>query len=297
MESNTMCKPVVSVIIPVYNGAKTIERAVKSVQQQTFSNLEILVIDNESTDETDTLIKAICKSDCRVRLLKSKKGRSNARNKGLTSLNGKYINFLDADDRLLDQHIERSVNYLEKNTKYFAYVEGFQYVNEENKVIPSTPSLEIDLNKSNPFAISSVLFKNDKNLTLFTNGLDHNEDWLFWYQNLINEKIKVENNIIGEQIFVTGNNTMSDLHNMLGSEIIVMSKMTYEFSLRKKIKLMFMFFQSKYIYQYECVNFVKTKFPYVYIFVTIALNIPLLNNLVKRLINYKIKTIGRNGLY
>lgn len=292
-----MCKPVVSVIIPVYNGAKTIERAVKSVQQQTFSNLEILVIDNESTDETDTLIKAICKSDCRVRLLKSKKGRSNARNKGLTSLNGKYINFLDADDRLLDQHIERSVNFLEKNTKYFAYVEGFQYVNEENKVIPSTPSLEIDLNKSNPFAISSVLFKNDKNLTLFTNGLDHNEDWLFWYQNLINEKIKVENNIIGEQIFVTGNNTMSDLHNMLGSEIIVMSKMTYEFSLRKKIKLMFMFFQSKYIYQYECVNFVKTKFPYVYIFVTIALNIPLLNNLVKCLINYKIKTIGRNGLY
>lgn len=292
-----MCKPVVSVIIPVYNGAKTIERAVKSVQQQTFSNLEILVIDNESTDETDTLIKAICKSDCRVRLLKSKKGRSNARNKGLTSLNGKYINFLDADDRLLDQHIERSVNFLEKNTKYFAYVEGFQYVNEENKVIPSTPSLEIDLNKSNPFAISSVLFKNDKNLTLFTNGLDHNEDWLFWYQNLISEKIKVENNIIGEQIFVTGNNTMSDLHNMLGSEIIVMSKMTYEFSLRKKIKLMFMFFQSKYIYQYECVNFVKTKFPYVYIFVTIALNIPLLNNLVKCLINYKIKTIGRNGLY
>lgn len=292
-----MCKPVVSVIIPVYNGAKTIERAVKSVQQQTFSNLEILVIDNESTDETDTLIKAICKSDCRVRLLKSKKGRSNARNKGLTSSNGKYINFLDADDRLLDQHIERSVNFLEKNTKYFAYVEGFQYVNEENKVIPSTPSLEIDLNKSNPFAISSVLFKNDKNLTLFTNGLDHNEDWLFWYQNLISEKIKVENNIIGEQIFVTGNNTMSDLHNMLGSEIIVMSKMTYEFSLRKKIKLMFMFFQSKYIYQYECVNFVKTKFPYVYIFVTIALNIPLLNNLVKCLINYKIKTIGRNGLY
>jgi glycosyltransferase involved in cell wall biosynthesis len=89
----------VSVIIPAYNAARTIERTLKSVLNQTYTNLEIIVVDDGSTDETPLLIQRIADLDHRIKLLrKANSGVSSARNYGIRSARGEFIAPLDADD-------------------------------------------------------------------------------------------------------------------------------------------------------------------------------------------------------
>jgi len=90
----------VSVIIPTYNSAQTINRAIKSVQVQEKCLLEIILVDNGSIDETLAIVNSI--NDERLIILnEEKKGASFARNRGLKEAKGKYIQFLDADDELM----------------------------------------------------------------------------------------------------------------------------------------------------------------------------------------------------
>jgi glycosyltransferase involved in cell wall biosynthesis len=89
----------VSVIIPAYNAVRTIERTLKSVQNQTYTNLEIIVVDDGSTDETPLLIQRLADLDHRIKLLRNANGGvSSARNYGIRSARGEFIAPLDADD-------------------------------------------------------------------------------------------------------------------------------------------------------------------------------------------------------
>ncbi|WP_273715734.1 glycosyltransferase family 2 protein [Leuconostoc mesenteroides] len=298
MELNKTYRPIISVIIPVYNGAKTIESTIKSVQNQTVANWEILVIDNGSTDSTESLVKNISNTDKRVKLLKSAKGRSCARNKGLDFAHGKYINFLDADDQLTNQHMERGLNFLDKNNDFFAYVENTEYINEKfQKISGVNESHEKNLSMENPFEISSVLFRRTDNIVTFMVGLDHNEDWLFWYQNLIYKKIEIRYDLIGERKLVNGSNTMSDLNNMLGSEIIVLSKIDSKTRLFRQVKLMFMFFRSKYKKEEKFVSIVKKRFRFIYVFIKIVSKMPLIYTVINYFINYKIRLMREKSMY
>jgi glycosyltransferase involved in cell wall biosynthesis len=89
----------VSVIIPAYNAARTVERTLNSVLNQTYTNLEIIVVDDGSTDETPLLIQRMADLDHRIKLLrKANSGVSSARNYGIQSARGEFIALLDADD-------------------------------------------------------------------------------------------------------------------------------------------------------------------------------------------------------
>jgi glycosyltransferase involved in cell wall biosynthesis len=89
----------VSVIIPAYNAARTIEHTLKSALDQTYTNLEIIVVDDGSTDETPLLIQRMADTDQRIKLLrKANGGVSSARNYGIQSARGEFIAPLDADD-------------------------------------------------------------------------------------------------------------------------------------------------------------------------------------------------------
>ena len=102
----------VSVIIPTYNGSNTILRAINSVLNQTYSNLELIIVDDCSKDNTFEVVKSI--KDKRVRVLrhKSNKGGSAARNTGIKEAKGEYIAFLDDDDEWLSEKVEKQVKYL-----------------------------------------------------------------------------------------------------------------------------------------------------------------------------------------
>lgn len=106
----------VSVIMPVYNRESTIERAINSVLIQKYNNIELIVVDDGSTDSSVSIITKIQEKDARVKLLKNtkSKGVSGARNTGLSVAQGGYVAFLDSDDIWDDDYLCTSINALEK---------------------------------------------------------------------------------------------------------------------------------------------------------------------------------------
>ena len=106
--------PVVSVIIPVYNVQDYIEQCLASVLNQTYRELEVIMINDGSTDNSGILAKKIADSDVRCILITQKNGGlSNARNNGLARATGKYVYFLDSDDWIENNTFEILVNSAE----------------------------------------------------------------------------------------------------------------------------------------------------------------------------------------
>lgn len=104
MSCNT---PLISVIIPVYNEEKYVRECIESVQAQTYSNLEIIVVDNGSTDRSHEIIDSMARQDNRIKLVsQANNGVSMARNYGLDIARGEYITFVDSDDTVDTRYIE-----------------------------------------------------------------------------------------------------------------------------------------------------------------------------------------------
>ncbi len=104
-----MNKPLVSIIIPTFNRSKHLQRAIHSALNQTYENIEIIIIDDNSYDDTATVVKNF--KDPRIHYYKNSenKGPTFTRNKGLSLSKGEYINFLDDDDILLPKKIELQI--------------------------------------------------------------------------------------------------------------------------------------------------------------------------------------------
>lgn len=99
MNSNTSKEPLISVIVPVYNIIPYLPRCVESLRKQTYRNLEILLIDDGSTDDTPALCDRLAEEDARIRVFhKENGGPSSARNYGLEQAKGEYVGFVDSDD-------------------------------------------------------------------------------------------------------------------------------------------------------------------------------------------------------
>ncbi len=106
-------KPLVSIILPTYNGEQYIAETLKSVINQSYSNFEVLVINDGSTDNTLSLLENI---DPRIKVISKKNGGiANARNKGLANVSGQYVAFLDHDDIWHPKKLALQVDYLLNN--------------------------------------------------------------------------------------------------------------------------------------------------------------------------------------
>ena len=97
----------ISVIVPIYNVEQYLRRCIDSIINQTYKNLEIILIDDGSTDNSSTICDEYCKKDKRIKVIhKNNEGVSSARNKGIELSKGKYIVFIDSDDYVSNEHIE-----------------------------------------------------------------------------------------------------------------------------------------------------------------------------------------------
>ena len=106
-----MTKPIVSVVMPVYNTAKYVQAAIDSVLTQTFRNFELLIIDDAGSDESIALCRAY--DDPRIRIIsQSNRGLAGARNTGIRNAKGQFIALLDSDDLWEPQKLERHVEHL-----------------------------------------------------------------------------------------------------------------------------------------------------------------------------------------
>ncbi len=106
-------EPKVSVVIPVYNGEKYIRHAIKSVAEQTYPNVEIIVVDDGSTDNTKDLVTNNFPSV--VYVYQENQGAAAARNLGIKNSTGEYLAFLDSDDIWLPEKIARQMAAIKKN--------------------------------------------------------------------------------------------------------------------------------------------------------------------------------------
>ena len=108
----------ISIIIPVYNAAKFLERSLGSVLKQSYRNLEIITVDDGSTDDSLKLLNSFAASDSRVKVIhKENGGSSSARNAGLKIATGEYIGFIDADDYIEYDMYENLARLLDEDPK------------------------------------------------------------------------------------------------------------------------------------------------------------------------------------
>ena len=122
----------VSVIMPTYNCARFIRQAIDSVLSQTYINWELLIVDDCSTDETESIVRSF--DDPRIRYMRNTQnmGAALTRNRALKEAKGRYIAFLDADDLWLPEKLEKQVAFMEQNGYAFTYHDYIE-IDEQSK--------------------------------------------------------------------------------------------------------------------------------------------------------------------
>jgi glycosyltransferase involved in cell wall biosynthesis len=173
--------PRVSIVMPVYNGARFIAEALASVQREPGIEAEIIVVDDGSTDETTRVVASVSEHDPRIRLLKCEhKGVSPARNVGVRAATGAYVTFLDSDDICPPGRIARQARKLADRPDAAAVIGEtllFEELTEDLQPAPGTRYLQILT-----VTLHSALFRRDvfDRLGLFDETLAFSEDFDFF---------------------------------------------------------------------------------------------------------------------
>lgn len=126
-------KAVVSIVIPVHNGEKYIKESIDSCLAQTYSNIEIIVVDDKSTDSTLEILKEYGEK-IKVFPVEKQNGLGNVINIGIRASKGKYIARMDADDIMYPDRIEKQVEYLENNPSCVAVGGQIDIINENSDI-------------------------------------------------------------------------------------------------------------------------------------------------------------------
>ena len=123
----------ISIIVPIYNVEKYINKCIDSILVQTFSDFELILVDDGSTDKSGVISNEYVKKDTRVKVIhKQTGGLSSARNEGIENASGKYIAFIDSDDLWKSDKLEKQVNFMEQNKIVFSY-SSYEMMNEDGE--------------------------------------------------------------------------------------------------------------------------------------------------------------------
>lgn len=174
-------KPLITIIVPIYNDELFLEKCLVSIQKQTYKNIEILLIDDGSTDSSPSIIEKFKQRDRRVKLIhKQNSGVSNSRNLGIKKASGKYICFSDADDILSSNYIEYLFTLAHKfdadislTTQMFNNFDKRQIVDENIQKMNSEEAAINILSYNIPIGVYCKLFKTS---FLRDNNINFNEE-------------------------------------------------------------------------------------------------------------------------
>lgn len=188
-----MIKPIFSIIIPTFQRAHLLERAILSVLAQRFKDWELFILDDGSTDSTEDLVQVWGEKDSRIKFFKRpssrSKGPSTCRNIGMEHAQGTYVAFLDSDDEWLPQRLEIALNSLKNNEVKAIYsgalVKGKKtdYMRPSRGLMPGESVFDFILNP-NTFTQTSTLIihKEIAERVSFPEAMTHHEDYDFFIQ-------------------------------------------------------------------------------------------------------------------
>jgi glycosyltransferase involved in cell wall biosynthesis len=156
----------ISIIIPTYNRGRLIKKSIWSILRQTYQNFELIIVDDNSDDGTEDIVKNI--KDNRIRYIKheNNKGANVARNTGISNSTGEYIAFQDSDDEWLEDKLEIQINELIKNKVDVVASSFYRYSkNEKRELIPEKSikdeQISVDLFYGNFISTQTILGKRE----------------------------------------------------------------------------------------------------------------------------------------
>lgn len=163
MTDNNNSRPLISIIVPVYNIIPYLPRCVHSICNQTYENLEIILVDDGSTDGTGELCDELAKEDERIVVFhKENSGSSGARNLGISKAKGEYLGFIDSDDYIEPDMYERLYEGIETYGVKCAQI-GRDEVDEDGKQLPNIcePPSEAEVISSRDFLKELLMHRGD----------------------------------------------------------------------------------------------------------------------------------------
>lgn len=185
----------VSIITPTYNSEHFISATIQSVQNQTYSHWELIIIDDCSTDTTAEIINTAIKSDARIKLypLTKNEGTGVARNYGVHKAKGTYISFLDSDDLWIPNKLERQLDFMNQNKLLFtfSFYECLDEKGNKLNIRKEAPNLTTykKLFFCNYIGNSTAIYNAKMLGKIPINQIRKRQDWMLWLT--IVKKIKV----------------------------------------------------------------------------------------------------------
>ncbi len=190
----------ISIVMAVYNGSDLLDQTLKSIGKQTYSNWELIIVDDGSNNSTVELIKKYMKKNSRIKLIRqSNQGQTKALNTGLKQVSGEFVARIDADDIMLPTRLDKQVKFLNEHPEIGLVGSSVNYCDESNKhffiLTPPTTHNELvsQLIRRNPFVHSSIMFRSkilDK-VGLYNTRLKAAQDYDYWMR--ISQKFRVAN--------------------------------------------------------------------------------------------------------
>jgi len=178
--------PLVTVIMPAYNCVHTVEQSVCSIIDQTMSDLELIVIDDGSTDQTFELLMRLKRRDPRIAVLRNDRnnGVAATRNRAINMAKGEYIAFLDSDDIWKADKLEKQIALLNKKNGDLCFT-SYEFINVSGMPITQPPYIVpektnyYDMLRENTIGLSTVLIRRDAMQIQFERQWFH-EDYVLW---------------------------------------------------------------------------------------------------------------------
>lgn len=182
--------PKISVIMPVYNGEKYLSEAIESILNQTYRDLEFIIINDASTDSSPEIAESYAHRDARIRIIQNDKnlGISGATNRGIEEAQGEYIALMDQDDISLPERFEKEANFLEEHEQIAAISSNSLTLKEngeicERQAVFETPGLirwgllfKNQIQNSAAMMRKAILFQNNLRYEEFSPA----QDYRFW---------------------------------------------------------------------------------------------------------------------
>lgn len=191
--------PEISVIVPIYKSEMFIRRCVESIISQKFSDFELILVDDGSTDKSGSICDEYAIKDPRIHVIhKTNGGVSSARNKGIEVAVGNWITFVDSDDYVLDTYLQDLFDpYYDLN------VIGHQHIDYDKKKSEEKKLFQFSINVLDNNSMSSVIDKNGKYWMIFCWGRLFKKEILERYKIRFDEKLKVGEDYVFSSLYLS----------------------------------------------------------------------------------------------
>lgn len=176
----------VSIVMPTYKCGRFITESIRSIQEQTYQNWELIIVDDCSEDETVNIVLELMKTDARINLFQNSmnSGAAVSRNTALRKAHGRWIAFLDSDDLWEPTKLERQIKFMEENGYAFSYHE-YKEIDEQSNELGVYVSGKEHVSKFDMFACCwpgclSVMYDVEKIGLIQINDIKKNNDTAMW---------------------------------------------------------------------------------------------------------------------